>query len=49
LAEACARLGANGLLVGPLRLDAAAVAHTARELGAQEAIGFTASPVVVGP
>ena len=47
LSEVCARLAAEGFIVGPLRLDVADVSHTARELGVQEAIGFGASPAAV--
>lgn len=47
LAEVCDRLVAEGLVVGPVGLDAATASRTARELGAQEAIGFGGSPTAV--
>ncbi|MEU6261522.1 hypothetical protein [Streptomyces sp. NPDC047043] len=47
LAEACARLAADGVVVGALRLDVTDASHTARQLGAQDAVGFGASPSAV--
>jgi hypothetical protein len=43
VAEVCARLAADGVVVEPLRLNIADAAHMARELGAQVAIGFGAA------
>ncbi|MFJ6726667.1 hypothetical protein ACIQPQ_17330 [Streptomyces sp. NPDC091281] len=47
LAEVCARLAADGVVVGALRLDVTDTSHTARQLGAQDAVGFGASPSMV--
>jgi hypothetical protein len=44
LASACKRIAVMGFVVGPLRLDAAAEAWTADELGAQAAMGFGGPP-----
>jgi len=44
LAEACKALSSLGVTTGVLRLDVAQPAHTAAELGAQQAIGFGGSP-----
>ncbi|WP_416956498.1 AAA family ATPase [Streptomyces sp. Agncl-13] len=47
LAEVCAQLAADGVVVGALRLDVTDASHTARQLGAQDAVGFGASPSAV--
>jgi len=44
LAAACSRLAELGMVVGPLRLDAADNAWTAEDLGAQASIGFGGPP-----
>ncbi|MFD9069801.1 AAA family ATPase [Streptomyces lasiicapitis] len=47
LAEVCARLAADGVVVGALRLDVTDASHSARQLGTQDAVGFGASPSAV--
>jgi hypothetical protein len=44
LSEVCRRLAEKGIVVGPLRLDAAVEAWTAEQLGRQPGIGFGGPP-----